>query len=196
MTRTSSVQYCGYGLRQWRNATSLLSSANSARFWASLSKSVSSRKVCQSSSTTSRKSTIWLSFMKRCAYFASERIMSMSCAMVMRTPGRWTLMATSSPLSRRTARCTCASEALPSGLESISEKIRSRRSLPYMVSSVARTSSKGSGSTSVWRCESSSQYSGGRISERVESVWPILMKLGPSSSSMERSSMGVMPLRA
>lgn len=43
-------------------------------------------------------------------------------AMICWAPGRWIFTATSSPVTRR-ARCTCASEAEPSGLGSTASKI-------------------------------------------------------------------------
>ena len=62
-------------------------------------------------------------------------------------------------------------------------------------SSAASMSSNGNGSHSVCSFANSSQYAFGRISDRVDSVWPILTKLGPRSSNMARNSSGAKPLR-
>ena len=55
--------------------------------------------------------------------------------------------------------------------------------------------SNGNGSHSICSFASSSQYAFGKISERVDSVWPIFTKLGPRSSSMARKASGVKPFR-
>ena len=52
----------------------------------------------------------------------------------------------------------------------------------------ATTSSVSIGATSSWSFESSVMYSGGNISGRVESTWPILANVGPSSSNASRIS--------
>ena len=127
MTRMFSRHSSGYTFGHAMKATSLFSSANSCKLAASRLKSVSSRNVAHSSSTTSRKSSICPSLMNRDACRATIRMMSISCAMVARTPGRWIFTATTLPSARR-ALCTCAKEALPSGLGSISAKIFSRSS--------------------------------------------------------------------
>ena len=51
------------------------------------------------------------------------------------------------------------------------------------------------GSTSVRSFASSAQKGSGRISERMERIWPAFTKVGPSSSSMWRSEVGVSPCR-
>ena len=127
--------------------TFLLSSANSWRLLASFMKSVSSRNVDHNSSTTSRRSSICVSFIKREICFATERITSMSCAITARTPGRCTFTATTSPLTSP-ALCTCASEALPNGFGSIERKISSNL-LPYTSFNAASVSSNGIGSQSI-----------------------------------------------
>ena len=127
MTSTYSPQSSGYTCGLSINATSLFNRANSWRFAASRWKSVSSRNVAHSSSTTSRRSSIWSSFMKRDAWRATMRMMSMSSAMVAFTPGRWIFTATMSPFARR-ALCTCASDALPSGVGSMASKMSPWRS--------------------------------------------------------------------
>ena len=119
----------------------------------------------------------------------TERMMSMSCAMTCCAPGRCTLTATSSPVTRR-ARCTCASDALPSGLGSIASNICPRR-WPYSSSRHRSTTSYGTGSTSERRRRSSSQNRCGKISERLARICPILTNIGPSSSSRRRRRTGV-----
>ena len=122
MTSTYSLHSSGYTRGQPMNATRSFKRANSSRLAASRAKSVSSKNVAHSFSTTSRRSSICSSFMKREAWRATMRMMSMSCAMVAFTPGRWIFTATTSPFTRR-ALCTCASEALPRGVGSMASKM-------------------------------------------------------------------------
>ena len=118
-------------------------------------------------------------------------MMEMSCAMVSCTWGRWTLMATSSPVTRR-ALCTWATEAEPKGLSSMASKMSSM-GRSYSVRRAASTVSRSMGSTSVRRRSSSCVKLGGKISDRMERICPALTKVGPSSSSMRRSVLGVRP---
>ena len=157
-------------------------------------KFVSSSKVSHSSSTTPWKSTTCALCMILVAPRASERMIDTSSAIVSRTPGRCTLTATSSPVSS-VARCTCASEAEPSGVGSIFAKISStgRR---YSFSSVSSTIEYGMGSASARSFASSSQNDCGRISDRIERICPTLTNVGPSASNMRRILTGVSPLRA
>ena len=127
ITSTYSPHNSGYTFGQSMNATSSFSRANSSRLAASRAKSVSSRNVAHSSSTTSRKSSICSSFMKRDAWRATMRMMSMSCAIVAFTPGRWIFTATVSPVARR-ALCTCANDALPKGVGSMASNTSPRAS--------------------------------------------------------------------
>ena len=105
ITSTYSPHSSEYTFGQSMKATSALRRANSSRLAASRWKSVSSRNVAHSSSTTSRRSSICSSFMKRAAWRATMRMMSMAWARVAFTPGRWIFTATVSPLTRR-ALCT------------------------------------------------------------------------------------------
>ena len=122
---------------------------------------------------------------------AMVRMMDTSCAMVSRTPGRCTLMATSSPVSSF-ARCTCARLAEPSGVGSIWSKISST-GRPYSSSSTCSTVLYGMGSASARSLDSSSQNDCGRISERMDRICPTLTNVGPSASSMRRILTGVSP---
>ena len=118
-------------------------------------------------------------------------MIEMSCAMISCTCGRWIFTATSSPVTRR-ALWTWATEADPRGRSSIASKMSSiGRS--YSARSAASTVSRSMGSTSVRRRESSRVKLSGRISERMERIWPALTKVGPSSSSMRRRLLGVSP---
>ena len=58
---------------------------------------------------------------------------------------------------------------------------------PELGLDTSRTCSNGNGVTSSWRPRSSTTMSGGTTSGRVESSWPNLTKVGPSSSSISRS---------
>ena len=118
-------------------------------------------------------------------------MIEMSCAMISWTWGRWILTATSSPVTRR-ALWTCATEAEPSGRSSIASK-RSSSGVSYSTRRAESTVSRSMGSTSVRRRESSRMKLCGRISERMERIWPALTNIGPSSSSMRRSPWGVRP---
>ena len=119
--------------------------------------------------------------------------MSMSCAMTSCTPGRCSLTATVSPVTRR-ALWTWATEAEPRGTSSIASKMSSM-GRSYSARSVARTTSRSMGSTCVRSLESSRQKGSERISERIERIWPAFTKVGPSSSSICLKLTGVRPWR-
>ena len=95
-------------------------------------------------------------------------------------PGRMTLTTTSSPLVR-VASCTCASDAEARGC---SEKVAKEavRGRPISVSIVEMAIAPGNGGTRSWRRASSSAYSSGNKSRRVERSWPNLMNTGPRRS--------------
>src|SRR5688572_28953013 len=95
-------------------------------------------------------------------------------------PGRWIFTATTRPSCNR-ARCTCASEAEPSGTVS---KLANRDSTvsPSALSSCALIS--GQGVCVTWLCMrvSAVRYAGGTRSGRVDSACPSLTNVGPSAS--------------
>src|SRR5207342_2434585 len=104
-------------------------------------------------------------------------------------PGRCTLTATLRP-SRSVARCTCASEALPSGTSSNASKRWLGRT-PSSASSTARICSIWTGATWSWVRSSAARYAGGTRSGRVDRAWPNLMKVGPSASRSATNSSGL-----
>ena len=63
----------------------------------------------------------------------------------------------------------------------------------YSSRSAWSTVSRSMGSTSERSLVSSRQKLSGRISERMERIWPAFTKVGPSSSSMCRRLLGVRP---
>ncbi len=96
-----------------------------------------------------------------------------------RMSGRRTFTATTSPVRRSTARCTCATEAAATGVGSKASKISSSGA-PRPDSTVQRTAAKEKGGT--WSCstEISSTSGRGSRSPRVEAICPTLMKVAPS----------------
>ena len=102
--------------------------------------------------------------------------------------GRWTLTTTRSPPSRR-ARCTWPIVPAASGSGSMLSNTSSQGT-PSSSSITCTTSASVSGGTRSWRLASSSASSGGIRSGRVESIWPSLQNVGPSSSSAARSRAG------
>ncbi len=116
----------------------------------------------------------------------------MSFATTSATPGRMTLTATSSPVSLRMARCTCATDAEPSGCSSSTENT-SVYGQPSSSLIVLTTVSKSTGSTSARSLPNSSQYSLGNTSGCVEAICPSLTNVGPSSCKMATAFLGVSP---
>mmetsp|Transcript_49087 Transcript_49087/g.106313 ORF Transcript_49087/g.106313 Transcript_49087/m.106313 type:complete len:237 (-) Transcript_49087:219-929(-) len=116
----------------------------------------------------------------------SWRARCRSSETVSRTKGRCTFTATTSPVSRRVALYTCPSEAAAIGSALISEKSsdgeRPRSSLIVFIANVE--SKEGTLSQS---CCSSTIAFGERMSGRIESAWPSLMKKGPSDTITRRS---------
>ena len=104
----------------------------------------------------------------------------MSSRAISRASGRWTLTTTSRPLGS-VARCTWPSEAAASGSSSNSAK-RWRIWPPSSASTISVTTSNPNGSASSWSRASAVVYAGGSRSKRVDSSWPSLMYVGPSSS--------------
>ena len=191
MTTTCSVHSSVYAVGQSMYLNRAAKRLNSARLRASIRKSVSDSKVSHSSSTTPFRSTICEVRITLVAALAMERMMETSWAMVSRTPGRCTLIATSSPVFS-VARCTCASEAEPNGLGSICANTSSA-GRPYSAASTSNTVEYGIGSASARSLASSSQKLCGRISERIDRIWPTLTNVGPSASNMRRILTGVRP---
>jgi hypothetical protein len=78
------------------------------------------------------------------------------------------LTATSRP-SRSTAKCTCAIDALATGIAS---KLAKTASIgrPNATSTIARATGAGNGGTRSWSLASSSAMSGGSRSRRVDST--------------------------
>ena len=120
-------------------------------------------------------------------------MISISCAIVSCTCGRWTFTATSSPVMRR-ALWTWAIEAEPKGTSSIASKMSSI-GIVYSDLRAERTASLSIGSTLALSFVSSWQNGSGRISERIERICPAFTKVGPSSSSIFLSVTGVRPCR-
>ena len=117
---------------------------------------------------------------KRSSNFANARMRARSFLITPAIPGRMTLTTTSSPLVR-VASCTCASDAEARGC---SEKVakESVTGRPISVSILAIAIALGNGGTRSWRRASSSAYSSGNKSRRVERSCPNLMNTGPRRS--------------
>ena len=98
--------------------------------------------------------------------------------------GRWTLTTTSWPPGSRAA-CTWPMDAEAIGTSSKYSKTCSTWS-PSSAWITPRIRSKGSGWAASCRPRSSWRMSGGTTSGRVESSWPNLTNVGPSSSSISR----------
>ena len=98
--------------------------------------------------------------------------------------GRCTFTATRRPFGS-TARCTWPIDAAAIGSSSNSRKSRSI-GCPSSSRITRSTSANGNGRTSSWSPRSSAMMSGGTMSGRVESSWPNLTNVGPSSSSISR----------
>src|SRR3954467_8445819 len=96
-------------------------------------------------------------------------------------PGRRIFKITATPFGSF-ARCTCAIEAAAKGSRSRSTKT-SKGERPSACSTCGQSSSKETGV--AWLCSAASSvvHAGGRRSSRVESIWPSLTKVGPSSSN-------------
>ena len=116
---------------------------------------------------------------------AAERISCRSDSTCRGASGRCTLTTTWSPVGS-VARCTWPIDAAAIG---VSSKVRNACSIVRPISSsiTRRTSANGIGVTSSCRLRSSAMMSGGITSGRVESSWPNLTNVGPSSSSISRS---------
>ena len=139
---------------QETQATPAFFSRNSSAFLASSRKSSSCWATAHISSSTMCRSTTppsSVSFIKSAARWSR----GMSRAMVSRTPGRWTLTTTRRP-SGRTAACTWAMEAEPSG-SGEKEGNTSSSGRAYSSSATPRTSSRERGRTSARSLASSAQ---------------------------------------
>ncbi len=159
------------------------------RSWAQLAasriRSSSSSRCLANSATTSRGFRRRPSGQSISIRPAPASSRATSWAMTRSMPGRRIFTATSRP-SGRTAKCTCATEALASGCAAKSANT-SPTGLPKACSSTASACAEGKGGT--WSCSfaSSSARSTGSRSRRVDSTWPNLTKIGPSASSARRS---------
>jgi hypothetical protein len=83
------------------------------------------------------------------------------------------------------ARCTSAIVPAASGTGSTWSKTSSHGT-PSSCSITSTTCCSVRGGTLSWSCASSVMNSGGSRSGRVDRIWPILQKVGPSSSSASR----------
>ena len=92
--------------------------------------------------------------------------------------GRSTLTATGVP-SGSSAKCTCATDALATGVRSNALKTSVERAAVARAPASRSTSSDGNGGTRSCSFASSSAMSGGSRSRRVDSIWPNLTKIGP-----------------
>ena len=155
---------------------------------ASRTRSSSSCRYLSNSAATSRGFRRLPSGTRRSTQAAIMRISARSWSITFSMPGRSTFTATSRSrpfLSRTVAKCTCAMEALATGVRSKLVKISSS-GLRKARSIVATATSPGNGGT--WSCSSasSSATSSGSRSRRVDSTWPNLTKIGPNFWSASR----------
>mmetsp|Transcript_542 Transcript_542/g.1324 ORF Transcript_542/g.1324 Transcript_542/m.1324 type:complete len:283 (+) Transcript_542:1185-2033(+) len=117
---------------------------------------------------------------------ASARNRKRSRNMIGSTPGRCTLMATSSPLPRSLARYTCPMDAAATGPSLIASNT-SLTGRPRFFSMMANATSSGKAGTSSWRTAISAMKSARRMSGLLASTCPILMNVGPRLASISRS---------
>mmetsp|Transcript_19514 Transcript_19514/g.58048 ORF Transcript_19514/g.58048 Transcript_19514/m.58048 type:complete len:260 (+) Transcript_19514:898-1677(+) len=118
-----------------------------------------------------------------------------------RSEGRCTLTATRVPFLS-VPRCTWPSEAAAMGSGENSEKISSTEAAPSSDATICFAFSPLKAGTSSCSDFSTSMYSGGNTSVRVESTWPSFTNVGPSVRSLSRAKVAaavlssLVPLRA
>lgn len=161
---------------------------NWAALAASRTRSSSSCRYLSNSATTSRGLSRLASVDNPSTQAAIMAMSSRSFSITPRMPGRSTLTATSRtapPGSRMVAKCTCAIDALATGVSSNCTKISptGRRKARSMVA-IATFESKG-GTRSCSQASSSAMSAGSR-SRRVDSTCPNFTKIGPRLSSASR----------
>ena len=155
------------------------------QFAASRVRSSSSCSVFSNSATTSRGRSRLPSRHSFSSSVAAVCISEMSFSITWAMFGRSTLTATGVP-SGSSAKWTCATDALATGVWS---NDRNTSSIGLAVDADERRLDlrrTGNGGTRSCSFASSSAMSGGRRSRRVDSIWPNLTKIGPSSSSASR----------
>mmetsp|Transcript_71755 Transcript_71755/g.181298 ORF Transcript_71755/g.181298 Transcript_71755/m.181298 type:complete len:203 (+) Transcript_71755:216-824(+) len=118
--------------------------------------------------------------MSGCVTSARRRSTYRSLETVDSEPGRWTLTATSCPVSRTIALYTCAKDAAAMGFSPKLLKT-SAMGLFSSNSTMLRASSVEKVSMLSCRRDSSRMVTAGSTSGRIESTCPSLMKVGPSS---------------
>ena len=124
----------------------------------------------------------------RSSSVANARMRDRSFLITCAIPGRMTFTATSSPLSS-VASWTCASDA-DARLLLVNFANMSERGFPISLSMVEIAVAPGNGGTRSWSLASSSAYSGGNKSLRVERSCPNLINTGPrcSMASLHRAA--------
>ena len=95
------------------------------------------------------------------------------------------------PWAKR-ARCTCATDADPSGSCSISANV-SRHGCPSEFSMISTMVSNGTGATLARNALKASAYAFGMMSLRFDAICPIFTNVGPRSSRMAVAFSGVRP---
>ena len=183
MTRSEHRSQCTSGIASSGELRKLNRSWHALA--ASVSRFSSSSRWRANSATTSRGLRRRPSGESRSTSDAAVWRSARSLAISTSTAGRSTLTATSRP-SLSQPMCTWAIEALATGTRS-SEANTSPTRRPRLRSISAKASCGSNGGT--WSCSlaSSSAMSSGKRSRRVESTWPNLTKIGPSSSNASRS---------
>ena len=160
------------------------SAANRSVLRPSMVKSSSSSMASDSWATRARGRYRAISALACSAFRASSAIRRRSASTRGRTPGRRIFSTTSVP-SRRAARWTWAMEAAARGVTSKRPKTCSGGP-PSAASTSGRRTSKSRVAPPLCSRSNSSIQSGGNRSERVDRIWPSLMKVGPSASSASR----------
>ena len=152
---------------------------------ASCRKSSSRCSEADRCSNTAAMSITWRKPGRSPTFSAKTSSRARSCSICSRASGRCTFTTTGSPVAS-VARCTWAIVPAASGEGSMWSSTSSHGT-PISCSITCTTCSSVSGGTSSCSVASSSMYSGGSRSGRVDRIWPSFANVGPSSSSAARS---------